>query len=289
MTIETATYLSDLNSANPGASDAKAEGDDHMRLIKATVKATFPNFSGPVTATHTAINKIASGLASVTNAFNTSVVGVYLGLTGTTPELAHVNPLGVADSKIWGNYVDSTSMHFRLFNDAQNLSQDWLVINRTANAVTSINFPQGPVTIAGTLTITGGLVGGIAWTAVTGKPTNVSAFTNDAGYITTVGAVSWAAVTGKPTVVSYFTNDAGYLTGVTTGQVTTALGFTPYNSTNPSGFINSAGTSANCSGNAATATSAVSVSGATSNGYGTRTVSTAAPTGGVDGDVWFQY
>jgi hypothetical protein len=32
---------------------------------------------------------------------------------------------------------------------------------------------------------------------------------------------------------------AGYLTGITSGQVTTALGFTPYNSTNPSGFITS--------------------------------------------------
>jgi hypothetical protein len=30
---------------------------------------------------------------------------------------------------------------------------------------------------------------------------------------------------------------AGYLTGITSGQVTTALGFTPYNATNPSGYI----------------------------------------------------
>jgi len=33
---------------------------------------------------------------------------------------------------------------------------------------------------------------------------------------------------------------AGYLTGITSGQVTTALGFTPYNATNPSGYITSA-------------------------------------------------
>ena len=36
-----------------------------------------------------------------------------------------------------------------------------------------------------------------------------------------------------------------YLTGITSSQVTTALGFTPYNATNPSGFItNSGGTTA---------------------------------------------
>ena len=32
---------------------------------------------------------------------------------------------------------------------------------------------------------------------------------------------------------------AGYLTGITSGQVTTALGYTPYNSSNPSGYITS--------------------------------------------------
>ncbi|MDP3948822.1 MAG: tail fiber domain-containing protein [bacterium] len=37
---------------------------------------------------------------------------------------------------------------------------------------------------------------------------------------------------------------AGAVSSITSGQVTTALGFTPYNSTNPSGYITSAGTAA---------------------------------------------
>ncbi len=45
---------------------------------------------------------------------------------------------------------------------------------------------------------------------------------------------------------------------LTSGLVTTALGFTPYNSTNPSGYITSSGSitgsSGSCTGNAATAT-----------------------------------
>ena len=36
--------------------------------------------------------------------------------------------------------------------------------------------------------------------------------------------------------VSDLTNDAGYITGITSSDVTTALGYTPYNSTNPSGY-----------------------------------------------------
>jgi hypothetical protein len=44
-----------------------------------------------------------------------------------------------------------------------------------------------------------------------------------------------------------------YLTGITSSQVTTALGFTPYNATNPSGYITS---SASITGSAATLTTA---------------------------------
>lgn len=40
-----------------------------------------------------------------------------------------------------------------------------------------------------------------------------------------------------PTDTSDLTNNAGYITGITSSDVTTALGYTPYNSTNPSGYI----------------------------------------------------
>jgi hypothetical protein len=63
----------------------------------------------------------------------------------------------------------------------------------------------------------------------------------------------WTDITDRPTNLSSFTNGPGYITGITSGMVTTALGYTPYNSSNPSGYITS---SASISGNAATATTA---------------------------------
>lgn len=45
-------------------------------------------------------------------------------------------------------------------------------------------------------------------------------------------------ILNKPTNVSSFANDSGYLTGVNSSQVTSALGFTPYNATNPNSYIN---------------------------------------------------
>lgn len=47
MPLETATFLSELNAANPvGASDPVSTADDHLRLLKSVLKATFPGLAG---------------------------------------------------------------------------------------------------------------------------------------------------------------------------------------------------------------------------------------------------
>ena len=69
MGLETGTYISDLNSSNPVAGDPVNEGDDHLRLIKATVKASFPSVTGAVTATHTELNLI-DGVTATTTELN---------------------------------------------------------------------------------------------------------------------------------------------------------------------------------------------------------------------------
>ncbi|MCP3411522.1 phage tail protein [Bradyrhizobium sp. CCGB01] len=63
MPLESATFISDLVISNPAASDPLAGADDHLRLIKATLKNTFQNVSGQVTATHTDLNNAAAFLA----------------------------------------------------------------------------------------------------------------------------------------------------------------------------------------------------------------------------------
>ena len=58
MALETGTYISDLNTSNPQSTDSVSQADDHIRLLKATVKATFPNVTGAVTKTHSQINDL---------------------------------------------------------------------------------------------------------------------------------------------------------------------------------------------------------------------------------------
>lgn len=48
MPLENATYIKDLNPANPTGADPKSQGDDHLRLIKQVLLDCFPGFAGVV-------------------------------------------------------------------------------------------------------------------------------------------------------------------------------------------------------------------------------------------------
>ena len=81
MALESTTYIDGLVTTNPTGTDPRSQGDDHIRLVKSTVKATFPNLTGAVTATHTELNLID-------------------GYTGTTAELNYndVPTLGTVEA-----------------------------------------------------------------------------------------------------------------------------------------------------------------------------------------------
>jgi len=59
MTVESASYISQLNSTQPTASDNISEGDDHLRLIKSVLKTQFPNLgASAVNPTSAQMNKL---------------------------------------------------------------------------------------------------------------------------------------------------------------------------------------------------------------------------------------
>jgi hypothetical protein len=47
MAVEVATYVSDLSLSDPPGTDLRKQGDDHLRLIKAVLQASFPNATKP--------------------------------------------------------------------------------------------------------------------------------------------------------------------------------------------------------------------------------------------------
>src|SRR5574340_1079062 len=78
MTVETATYISDFNTAKPDETDPKSEGDNHLRLIKSVLQSTFPNVAGAVAPTNTTqiattafVHAVTSGLVTGPLTFST--------------------------------------------------------------------------------------------------------------------------------------------------------------------------------------------------------------------------
>lgn len=62
MPIENANFVNQLNSANPPGTDVRSEGDDHLRLVKKVLLATFPNIDGTVSVSPENLNQL-DGLA----------------------------------------------------------------------------------------------------------------------------------------------------------------------------------------------------------------------------------
>lgn len=95
MALETATYISDLVTTNPTSTDPKSQGDDHIRLVKSTLKTTFPNITGVVSVTHGDLNTVPDLAPKASPTFTGTV---------TVP-----TPVNSTDAVTKG-YVDSAAM-----------------------------------------------------------------------------------------------------------------------------------------------------------------------------------
>ncbi|MDB5541834.1 MAG: hypothetical protein JWQ89_3561 [Devosia sp.] len=283
MSVESASYISDLNASAPGSTDLKAEGDDHLRLLKSVLKTTFPAFSGPLTPTHTVLNSLATG--NFPNVPLTGITGITssnkVSITKTGSTYSNVlqlesagNNSGDASPAITfsASNVNAAIYSIRLAGFGGRLVLATqpvgggdplvaMVIDETGNnypfnnnavtSGTSANRWLNTYSVAGNFS---GAVVGATFNGYLGSG-NISQFTNNAGYITGAGtaananAVPWTGVTGRPTALSQFTNDLSAspvssvfgrtgAVSLTSGDVTGALGFTPYSTANPSGFIN---------------------------------------------------
>ena len=95
MALESGTYIDSLNAANPVATDGLNQADDHLRLIKSTIKATFPNLDGAMNATEDELNILAGATLSTQEAnildgvtATTAEINALAGMTSTSAELS---------------------------------------------------------------------------------------------------------------------------------------------------------------------------------------------------------
>jgi hypothetical protein len=150
----------------------------------------YPN--GPIMQSDSAVAAIASINAAIALKYNASNPSNYI--DNNTSSLANYYTKTLGDTRYLQSYTETdpqfdTKFAAKTTNDlAENINLYW------TNARGDARYPQ--------LT---GSYGNPAW----------------------ITALAYSKLSGAPTVVSSFTNDAGYLASITSGNVTTALGYTP--------------------------------------------------------------
>ena len=95
--IESGTYINSLNASNPVSTDPISASDDHLRLTKSTIKASFPNISGAMNATHTELN-IMDGDTAATSTTLASADRLVVNDDGTMVQVALSDLLTYLDS-----------------------------------------------------------------------------------------------------------------------------------------------------------------------------------------------
>jgi hypothetical protein len=78
MSLESATTIAGLVATNPASGDAVSQGDDHLRLLKAVLKAQFPGaaaggFAIPITATEAELNYVHGVKSAIQTQLNGAV------------------------------------------------------------------------------------------------------------------------------------------------------------------------------------------------------------------------
>lgn len=151
MGLESSTFISGLDSANPLATDPKSQGDDHIRLVKSAVKATFPNLTGAVTATHLQINDVASQNLQNCTADGINAVG-FRTIPQNSMSAAYTLVLSDSGKHIFHPSTDTTA---RIFTIPANTTAPFPIgtavtfINGSAAGVVTISITTDTMRLAG--------------------------------------------------------------------------------------------------------------------------------------------
>lgn len=83
MAVDTALYVGNFDTSKPAGSDSRKEADDNMRQMKTAEKNSFPNITGPVTATHTQLSYVTGVTSAIQTQLDAKAPSASPALTGT--------------------------------------------------------------------------------------------------------------------------------------------------------------------------------------------------------------
>jgi len=136
-TVETVTYISDLNTTLPASGDSVSEGAQHIRNLKTALKNTFPNITGAVNPTQAELNYSVGVTSAIQTQMDAKAATTALGLhfiasTTTTTATATVTFVTGIDST-----YDEYELHIINAVPVTNAVTAWLRTSADAGATWS--------------------------------------------------------------------------------------------------------------------------------------------------------
>jgi hypothetical protein len=250
--VETGGVKSWLYIGSEGAYYTKSEADN--LFVEQTTTVNGKALSNNITLTASDVGAlpssttIGSGILTIQNngvdvdSFNanaTSNKSINIVTPTKTSDL--VNDSGFIDNADLSDFVTQTDLTDGLATKQDTIS-DLSTIRQNAqngqSAYTTIG-GYGDIVTYNASNFATSAQGDLADTALQ-QGDNISLLNNNAGFITGIGSSDVITALGYTPYNS--TNPNGYITGISSSDVTTALGYTPYNSTNPNGYTSNVGT-----------------------------------------------
>lgn len=179
MTVETATFISQLDATLPTNTDPKSEGDNHLRLLKSVLKGQFPNFGT------NAINPTAAEV--------NYLVGVTSGIQG------QINAKGAIAGQVWTGSQDFTGSSITVptatAGDSTNTAASTAFVSATAFSAAL----PGQTGNSGRFVSTNGT--SASWSSAAGVVSVISTNTNaQNGYFYVLTATLTLTLPASPTV-----------------------------------------------------------------------------------------
>ena len=216
MALESSTYINGLVANNPTSTDNISEGDNHIRLLKSTIKATFPNITGAVSGTHTAIDSAVTAANAATNA---NTVNTIVKRDGSRNFSA-----GTITAALNGNATTATTLQTArtiggvIFNGSSNINLPG--VNTSGNQNTSGNAATATqLATLRTISLGGDLSGSSSFDG--SANVTISAVVADDSHNHTISNVD-----GLQTALDNKVDDAQVLTNVPSGAVFTDTTYT---------------------------------------------------------------
>jgi YD repeat-containing protein len=144
MGVESPTYINQLNSAWPLSSDDRSTADDHLRLIKAAVLATFPAITGAVSASHAELNLNVGNTKTIgpkLAQFSLSISALNAGVSALTTNVNSIsNTISVMNARLVSMSAIDTSNAARFASlsiDVVKFSLSISALHTNVNAVSN--------------------------------------------------------------------------------------------------------------------------------------------------------